>query len=174
MRWIALFSHTGSEIINVSRSLGRVPNLIVTNKSPEKVSPEIKQLSEITYVPAKLTSREYQSFLDTDAVVTLHGWMRIVPPDICNRHEIYNLHPGLITRYPELKGKDPQSRVLNGNKTYEHIGCVIHEVTSELDAGRVLMESSTCNDLRTDESIYQKLHGIAHGMWVDFLINKFK
>lgn len=174
MRWIALFSHTGSEIINVSRSIGRAPDLIVTNKTPDNVSSKIKQLSEVTYVSAKPTAREYQSFLDSDAVVTLHGWMRIVPPNVCKHHEIYNLHPGLITRYPELKGKDPQSRVLGGTKTYKHIGCVIHEVTAELDAGRVLMESSVYNDLYTEDSVSRKLHDVAHGMWMNFLVNKFK
>jgi folate-dependent phosphoribosylglycinamide formyltransferase PurN len=45
-----------------------------------------------------------------DAIVTLHGWLRVIPAYVCERSRIYNGHPGLITKYPELKGKDPQVR----------------------------------------------------------------
>ena len=35
--WIAFFSQTGSEIVNISQALGREPDLIVTNKRTENL-----------------------------------------------------------------------------------------------------------------------------------------
>ena len=32
--WTALFSHTGTEIVKLSRRLGRTPDVIITNKPP--------------------------------------------------------------------------------------------------------------------------------------------
>ena len=42
--WIALFSQTGSEIVNVSKRLDRRPDLVITNDRPDhlrKIDPEI-------------------------------------------------------------------------------------------------------------------------------------
>ena len=33
-KWTAFFSHTGSEIYNVSKKIGRLPDRIVTNSKP--------------------------------------------------------------------------------------------------------------------------------------------
>ena len=33
-KWIAFFSHTGNEIYNISKELGRYPDRVITNKSP--------------------------------------------------------------------------------------------------------------------------------------------
>ena len=34
MKWIAFFSQTGAEIADISESLGRWPDLLITNKRP--------------------------------------------------------------------------------------------------------------------------------------------
>jgi folate-dependent phosphoribosylglycinamide formyltransferase PurN len=173
--WIAMFSHTGSEIINISKKLGITPEKVITNKPPG--SPDInKQLlsNEIVYSSAKPTAQDYSRVLRPDAIVTLHGWMRIVPPRICKEYEIYNLHPGLITKYPELKGADPQKRVAEepDENKYTDIGCVIHRVTPGVDEGPVLMEVSCSNNVYGEVNITNRLHEIASGMWVDFIQHK--
>ena len=58
-----------------------------------------------------------------------------MPPGVCDAFEIYNGHPGLITKYPELKGKDPQERSF---KQYETAGAVLHKVTAGVDEGDVI------------------------------------
>jgi len=73
-----------------------------------------------------------------EAIITLHGWLRIMPKEICERFSIFNGHPGLITEYPELKGKDPQIRALKGN--YPVMGCVLHKVVAGVDEGKVIAE----------------------------------
>ena len=166
-RWIALFSHTGSEIHNLSKRLNIKPDSIVTNVSPDKKIHE--QFSPVLHVSKKPTIQQYRSFLDTDSFITLHGWMRIIPEEICKDYEIYNLHPGLITQYPELKGKDPQSRVLG--KSYDSVGCVIHRASSELDSGEVLMERSSPNIFATEQWLTSHLHQMSTDMWFEFISN---
>ena len=42
MKWIALFSQTGSEICEVSKKIGRWPNWVVTNKQTwDNINPEL-------------------------------------------------------------------------------------------------------------------------------------
>ena len=38
MKWIAFFSQTGSEIVNISRAIDRWPDLVVTNKQNNKTT----------------------------------------------------------------------------------------------------------------------------------------
>lgn len=171
-KWIALFSHTGSEIINISNKLGIQPDKIITNKPPG--SKDIhKSITDICYTSATPVLMDYQQLLDEDAIITLHGWMRIIPGSICKSHEIYNLHPGLITKYPELKGIDPQKKVFSsGSKTYDYVGCVIHRAIEEVDAGSIIMESSTGNNFYSVNQLTSHLHDMASSMWIEFLENK--
>ena len=170
MHWVALFSHTGNEIANISNRLTHWPDKIVTNNCPGLYSNRIKQ--EVTHTSNKPSIDSYRDILSNADIITLHGWMRIIPGVICEEFEIYNLHPGLITSYPELKGKDPQSRVLGNINSYDRIGCVIHRVTKDVDCGNIEMERSVRNDLYSEASITRVLHGIASDMWVDFLMDR--
>ena len=181
-KWIALFSHTGSEIVNISNELGRWPDAIITNKTPgsEDIHEGIVSGfsrdtgNEVIYCSTKPKVANYRQLLDEDAIVTMHGWMRIVPGSICNEYEIYNLHPGLITKYPDLKGKDPQARVFEGSKTYDRVGCVIHKAIVEVDAGDILMESSLNNNFYSESTLTTALHEMASDMWVQLLEDKLK
>lgn len=167
-KWIAMFSHTGREIAEVSRKLGITPYRIVTNKPVDDDS-IYEELDGLTFVANRPSITDYEAFLEPDALITMHGWMRIVPPSICRKYEILNLHPGLITRYPELKGKDPQEQVFNMLNPPSRVGCVIHRATAELDSGEVLMESSVANTFYSAGQLTTYLHRMAWDMWVDFL-----
>lgn len=168
--WIALFSQTGSEIASLQRRLGRVPDKIITNKSIEHddIHPDIK---DVVYVPRRPTSQDYHDVLSghSNALITLHGWLRIIPSDVCEQYEILNLHPGLITRYPELKGKDPQWRVFELFNTPSRVGCVIHRVIGEVDSGEILMECSSHNHFPNGDVLSRHLHWMACDMWTDYL-----
>lgn len=169
-----MFSHTGTEIVNVSKIVGTSPDRVITNKPPGSSDINRKLLdNEVVYCSRKPDVNDYARFLKTDAIVTLHGWMRIVPKEICSEYEMYNLHPGLITKYPELKGKDPQRMVFeNHTKTYHEVGCVIHQVIPEVDAGKVMMERSIHNTCNGESDLTDKLHEMAKEMWVDFFQHK--
>lgn len=182
--WKTFFSQSGSEIYEISKLSGRFPNAIITNKSIEKIekiNPKLLEeaYSRFIFIPAKPTIEEYKTALGFADLVTLHGYLRILPPEICYKYTIFNGHPGLITKYPELKGKDPQARAWEEYKTNPrpYHGHVIHKVVSEVDEGQV--EASAflkTNDLYEEykdlETYITQLHKIAIHNWVAFLRKK--
>lgn len=169
--WVAFFSQTGSEIVNISEAIGRWPDVIITNKRPEhlrKVNGKLEERGYIT-LPNKPIQGDYFDILQyyPDALITLHGWLRIIPESIANDFEIYNGHPGLITHYPDLKGKDPQVKAWKAN--YKTVGSVIHRVTAGVDEGPVVMERAfTFGTLPMLSTMYEVLHNISTELWIKF------
>jgi len=182
--WKAFFSQSGSEIYELSTKIGRFPDAIITNKSFEdldKINPKFLErcFDRFIFIPKKPTVQEYREAIKFTDIITLHGFLRIVPPEICSKFKIYNGHPGLITKFPELKGKDPQAKVWQTypTKKYNVHGHVIHEVIPEVDAGRVVSETSfKTEDLYTDfkslDLFIEDLHKLAINNWVAFMKNK--
>jgi len=177
MNWIAFFSQTGSEIVNISEKIGRWPDLIVTNRESgfDKINSKISERlnagkQRMLLVEKKPSVQRYHEAIRDGSVVTLHGWLRIVPEEICDKYEIYNGHPGLITEYPELKGKDPQERAFEGK--YKLAGSVIHEVVPEVDAGKILYEHAISIEGLTLDEVYSSLHKVSTDLWIDFLSKK--
>ena len=170
--WVVFFSQTGSEIVKISESLGRWPDLIITNKRPDhlrKINKKIEKRGYLT-LPNKPIQEDYFGILQNypDAFITLHGWLRIVPESIADGFKMYNGHPGLITLYPELKGKDPQVKAFElGHKT---VGCVIHEVTAGVDEGKILRSQAFVSKEELDiDKIFLILSNISTEMWVKFI-----
>lgn len=177
--WIAFFSQTGTEIVDIAKNLDRWPDLIITNKRPEHlrtINPELKD--RVFYTANKPTPAGLRlamgEFLDKDPIITLHGWLRIMPPEICEEFTILNGHPGLIIDYPELKGKDPQVRTWEGMKEgkYTTAGCVIHRVTAGVDEGEVISfeRFSTWNVSNLDD-LFDTLRDRSLFLWLNLLKN---
>ena len=169
--WIVFFSQTGTEIVDIAESLGRWPDKIITNKRPDnlrKINDKLLE-KEIVYLPNKPSLKDYQEILSKhdDLIITLHGWLRIMPAEICNEYAIFNGHPGLITEYPELKGKDPQMRALEGN--YPVMGCVLHKVTAGVDEGRVIAEERFNAFEITEEEMWKATRDRSLYLWIQFL-----
>ena len=168
--WITFFSQTGGEIYDISQELGRWPDLIITNERPDhlrKIHPGLE--GRVVFVENKPTEQELFTLLSVykNPVITLHGWLRIMPERICNSYVIYNGHPGLITRYEHLKGKDPQIRAYN--EKLPVAGAVIHRVTPGVDEGEVLVSDSFLTEGLTLDDFFLKLREKSLKMWVDFL-----
>ena len=125
----------------------------------------------MVYVKNRPDPEDYSRVIWPDSIVTLHGWMRILPKGICKEYQVYNLHPGLINKYPELKGADPQKRVFEcaDPDRYKSVGCVIHDVAAKVDAGKIRMSRSTNNVFAGTEMLTRHLHAMATDMWVDFI-----
>jgi folate-dependent phosphoribosylglycinamide formyltransferase PurN len=112
---------------------------------------------------------EYEEVLSQydNPLITLHGWLRVLPEEITNKYEIYNGHPGLITIYPDLKGKDPQVKAWEAN--YKTIGSVIHRVTAGVDEGPVVLERAYNSDkLLSLDDTFRILHNISTDLWIKF------
>ena len=168
-KWITFFSQTGAEIADLSESIGRWPDLIITNSRPDHLRTIDPRIVEYGYteVPNKPTVSDLDNVLQDNAVITLHGWLRIMPGVICDKYLIYNGHPGLITKYPELKGKDPQVKA--HKLGHEVAGAVIHKVTAGVDEGRIIMEeyfNATQLDL---DGLFRILRDRSLYMWSNLL-----
>jgi len=172
--WIAFFSQTGSEIVDIARSLKRWPDVIVTNERPANlrtINPEILEQDLLVTTSNKPSAEELLEILAyyNDPIVTLHGWLRIMPANICESFNIFNGHPGLITEYPELKGKDPQIRALEGK--YPIMGCVLHKVTAGVDEGRIIAEERFNAFNITEEDMWKVTRDRSLYLWCQFLKN---
>lgn len=173
--WVTFFSQTGSEIYKISKILNRVPDIIITNKpfsKSETINSNLlrEYFNNLYFVVSKPTSDDYIKLIPKGALVTLHGWLRIVPPDVCEAYEIYNLHPAPLLKYPHLKGKDPQVKTFS--EGLEFSGNTIHKCIAELDAGPVLAQNLVDVKNNTLDEIFVRTHNAATDLWVDFLRNK--
>lgn len=178
--WIAFFSQTGTEIHNLTHELDMYPDCIVTNKQDHSTTnrclittAEFRQHKlnlhnawcQLSKSP---TVEEYKSVIELfhNPVITLHGYLRIIPKEICEKYEIYNLHPGLIDKYPSLKGFNPQERAFK--EGYKFAGCVIHRVVPEVDAGKIILSQGISIEDKNLQQVYESLHDVALDLWKSF------
>jgi len=176
-KWVALFSMSGSEIAGLTAALGRGPDSIITDNTDEgdyNIHNDIKDLPHLTKQSFKTNTKDkvklYEKFLDGYDLITLHGWLNIVPPAICKKYNILNGHPGLITKYPDLKGKDPQFKAWTRLKRYEHIGSVVHHVVPEVDSGTIVAVSETPVGTTTSlDDVYKALANTSKSAWINAL-----
>ena len=174
---IAFFSQTGAEIVDIAKTLGKWPDIIVTNQRPKslrRIHPDIKESGKLVTVSNKPTLEELEEVIGyyDNPLITLHGWLRIMPAELCKKYTIINGHPGLITEYPELKGKDPQIRAFE--EKLPIMGCVLHRVTAGVDEGPVIAEERFNADNITEEQMWKVTRDRSLYLWIDFLKNYVK
>lgn len=176
--WIAFFSQTGNELNEVSKRLGRYPDRVYTSNWPNRTNEELRKAMgydkfwTFSY-NRSISDRQHRdafSSFPPECLVTLHGWLRIVPGDLCEKFEIYNGHPGLIDTYPILKGKDPQKKAWD--LMLPKIGCVIHKVTAGIDEGEIISRDSLLNTYKSQDEVIMKLHDLSVELWINFLRGK--
>ena len=167
--WVALFSQTGSEIHEVSEKVGRYPDMILCNKQDdfESINSNLIGKTSIIFTDKVPTVDQYLQHIPEDALVTMHGWLRIVPGEVCDKRNIYNGHPGLITKYPELKGKDPQLKAFK--LELETSGCIIHKAIAEVDSGNIILEREVPIKGMWLPQVIDRLHDTSVELWCEFL-----
>lgn len=168
--WVALFSQTGSEVVDLALHFNRWPDIIITNNKGDNIHPLIK--SRITHTVSEAQANTL-NILDETAtrydLITLHGWLKIVPESKCDKYDIYNGHPGIITVYPELKGKDPQQRFFDEKYKYNYYGSVVHKVVPEVDSGEIVSECKRFNTITSLDQAFDNLRSTSLTAWIDFL-----
>lgn len=176
--WTVFASQTGSEVLQICSSLQIVPRYLVTN-NPKKLREDVISFlkankCEIRVIPFNPLLEHYlQEDILNSKIITLHGYLRILPSEFIQRYsprKIYNGHPGLITLYPELKGKDPQIRAWEGK--YKKIGSVIHEVTEGVDEGEVIYTIEAQNIVQSLDGMYDLLRHCSWRCWFNFFREK--
>ena len=174
--WVAFYSHTGKEIKDLCNALDVYPDIICTN-NPNDCGLHKYSRSGYVFTENKWSSSIYKKVFDEvkevtgqDPLITLHGWMKIVPSDVCDTYEIYNGHPALINEYPELKGKDMQLSVVNKVDMYPYIGSVIHRCIPELDSGEIVETEKVDNlQVHDEQLIFNILRNTSLITWLRFL-----
>jgi len=177
--WVAFFSQTGTEIQQLSNLLGMYPDAIVTNKPDLKnVNKELLSTTQfrehklnrtiLTYLPVKPVVNNYLKVLREfeNPVITLHGFLRIIPKEVCEQYEMYNLHPGLINKFPALKGFNPQERAFT--EGYKLAGCVIHKVTPGVDEGEIILSQGVGIEGMSLDGVHGALRETALDLWKSF------
>ena len=172
--WIAFFSQSGTEINNIIHQMGKIPAAIITNKqTDEGLNIELKQardsgLLNWIVLPKNPELKDYKKALKPfkNPFITLHGYLRIIPKEICKKYKIFNLHPGLITHYPELKGKDPQIRAVQAG--HKVAGAVIHKVIPAVDEGEIISSHAVNIAFLSEEEVFDKLRALGSIMWYNF------
>lgn len=186
-KWIAFFSQTGTEILDISRKVNYFPDVVVTNNKFKNINPalfefyrdsETKTLISVDNIDSSVYTSIFESNQGRNALITLNGWLKIIPADICKQYTIYNGHPGIISLYKDLKGKDPVERVWENYHMYDYAGCVIHKVIPEIDEGEIISEKrfpladGYGKDLYKDfDSLNDSIRRNSLGLWVDFIRN---
>jgi len=93
-------------------------------------------------------------------LVVLAGFMRVLKPKLLGAFagRIINLHPSLLPAFPGLDGIGQAFRA--GAKV---TGCTVHQVTLEVDAGRIIEQASVSVEPGdTLETLTAKVHAAEH------------
>lgn len=123
-------------------------------------------------IPKRPELRNYDELgIPGDDTILLMGYLRVLPAEFCHLHpDTYNLHPADILLFPQLKGLDPQKRAFEAG--HSKVGCTIHHVVPEVDAGEISMVRNVYNTFNSLDEMYVSLGSLAKEMWVDFLKEK--
>jgi phosphoribosylglycinamide formyltransferase-1 len=175
--WICFCSQTGSEIVNICKELKIIPIVVVTNNRKKLSDTSITFFKanniiiiDLPFNPTEINYRVLNRLKSN--LYTLHGYLRIIPKSYIRnkKDKFYNGHPGLITKYPELKGKDPQQKAFELQMI--EVGSVIHRITPEVDEGEILVESgSRVSDPTNLNEYYDMLKETSLVAWKTFFRN---
>jgi folate-dependent phosphoribosylglycinamide formyltransferase PurN len=176
MRHIALFSQTGSEIANLIER-GHVPDTVYYDQKDESIIDDRVDIDNYGFRILKKDVKNVKFLRElfgdpSECFITLHGWLNIIPKALCEEYKIFNGHPGFITKYPELKGKDPQKRAFEDREKYKFIGSVIHRVIPEVDEGEILYNKCLLNAYNSEEGVIAACKRISLSIWLDFFNDK--
>jgi formyltetrahydrofolate-dependent phosphoribosylglycinamide formyltransferase len=87
----------------------------------------------------RLLTEELKSKGGADLILLI-GFAKILTPYLVGqfRGRIWNIHPSLLPKYAGGFNLDVHKLVLENHET--ETGCTLHEVTEEVDAGRIILQ----------------------------------
>jgi len=160
---VAIFiSGGGSNMVALARAMqtpefGAIPVLVLANNADAGGLTKAAAMGIATAVvdhrPFKGSREAFEkSLLDTLTphdidIICLAGFMRVLTPVFIDHWQgrMLNIHPSLLPKY---KGLHTHKRAIEAGDSYG--GCSVHEVTSELDGGPVLLQALV--PITTDET----------------------
>lgn len=91
------------------------------------------------------TMVDFLRYYDIEIVI-LCGYMRIVPDILFNEFYTINIHPSLLPKYKNMTGDKIHQLILKNRDKF--IGCTLHQVTKNVDEGRILLQKQSILDKR--------------------------
>jgi len=174
MRHIALFSQTGSEIGRLIDNDFQPDTVFYDQTDPDIIDRSIDTESYAFRIPKKKVKNVKflrDCFGDPEnCFITLHGWLNIIPKEICEEYKIFNGHPGYIVKYPELKGKDPQKKAYELGHSI--VGAVLHRVIPAVDEGDIILKRSIPNIYTDEYALIGALKRLSLRLWIVFFTRK--
>lgn len=179
MKKIAIFaSGSGTNAENIYKFFGRgkrisVPLIIYDRKDAGVASRMAPFQTELVYIPGSVWRERPEEILhllelkEIDLIV-LAGFLRMVPDCITEAYSgrIINIHPSLLPAYggKGMYGHHVHEAVIANRETRS--GVTVHYVTSECDAGEILMQEEvivTPDD--TPETLEAKIHPVEYSLY---------
>lgn len=177
MRVVILGSGRGSnaEAILLAQQAGRLGAARVVQILSDKPEAGILALGARFGVPAKFVDpAPFKTKLEGEGqarfiaavreaqpdLVVLAGFMRVLKAGFLGTFagKIINLHPSLLPAFPGLDGIGQAFRA-----GVKETGCTVHEVTLEVDAGRILAQARVLIEPgETIETLTAKVHAAEH------------
>ena len=167
--WYAIFSHTGSEIINIQKMLKIKPTEIWT--SNRDYAGNLPAIFGDRY---SIESRMLE--VATGSVITLNGYRRLISSQTLRilkdkGIKVINIHPAPIclNGYEDLRGIDPHVKYYNGYVAgkYTLLGVTIHEVDDGIDTGKALYMSTKLASTGMDYDMFvNELHNMGTEAWI--------
>lgn len=103
-------------------------------------------------------------------LILLIGFMKILTPYFVGefRGRIWNMHPSLLPKYASGMNLDVHRKVIENHE--KESGCTLHEVTEQLDAGKIIMQKS-CEVApeETAESLKEKVQKLEQQCFLEAL-----
>lgn len=167
LNWVALYSFSGKELHQVLEAFPGRPVRIFTNSTtpPKGV---LWNRDIVYYTPERINAA--LQYVITPTLVTLHGYNRILPPEVVNNPKltIFNVHPGDVVSHPELAGLHPQRKALDLGLT--ETGVILHRVDNTLDLGEPVRRAvvAIAPD-ETEISLVDKLRRLSVPLWTSLL-----
>ena len=150
-------SGTGSNLLSIIENQEKYNykiNLVISNNQNAKGLDFAKQhgIPDYTFEwdknDTELTNIYHQVKQYKCELIVLAGFMKILPKGFIQlfTNQIINIHPSLLPKYP---GLHTHQRVLD-NKDKFH-GATVHYVNAELDAGKIISQSTIIVEKNTDK-----------------------
>ena len=166
-RWAVLISGRGSNLAALLEVAAQERAQIISVYSSSRKAYGMK-LARRAGVPVRLIPRREKK-LDYSALsaelkaqgishIFLAGFMRLIPTDFVSdwADQMLNLHPSLLPAYPGLNSLE------KAFADSADIGCTVHIVVPEVDAGPVLIQRRVIEGAKTKKMQYEDVERRVH------------
>lgn len=175
---VILFSGEGSNLENIIKSLhpNKVNVIAVITNNPHAKGIDKAKKFDIDTIIIDHTEYGIREEFDKELVKTIQnlkpdltvlaGFMRILTPIFTDNIKAINIHPSLL---PLFKGANALERSFNSDMKVA--GVTVHEVITEIDAGKIIMQK--CFDkLDMDfETFKAKIHACEYEIFPQAVLN---